>query len=321
VFSKSVMSIPLLLLLALLAASARAQTQPPAQAAQVEGGGYVGSDVCKTCHADIWFNFYKNPHYRSIASGKEPPARTGCEGCHGPAQHHIAEGGGKATIPRAFSLMEPPQVLDTCLDCHARDFGKANIRRSDHTFNGVVCTNCHSIHHSPTLKYLLAKKQSEVCYGCHVNVRADFAMPFKHRVNEGFMQCTDCHNPHGSFAPDWRMAQEPRMVQQGLLNEEPCLKCHVDKRGPFLYEHPPLRIEGCERCHNPHGSTNAKLLRRPVVFTLCLECHTGADNFGTRNNGITALSSTHNMLDPRYQKCTLCHVRIHGSNSDSFFQR
>jgi DmsE family decaheme c-type cytochrome len=315
------MSISLPLLLALLAASGRAQTQPPAQVAQVEGGAYVGSDVCKTCHADIWFNFYKNPHYRSIASGKEPPARTGCEGCHGPAQHHIAEGGGKTTIPRAFSLMEPPQVLDSCLDCHARDFGKANIRRSDHTFNGVVCTNCHSIHHSPTLKYLLAKKQSEVCYGCHVNVRADFAMPFKHRVNEGFMQCTDCHNPHGSFAPDWRMAQEPNLAQQGLLNEEPCLKCHVDKRGPFVYEHPPLRIEGCERCHNPHGSTNAKLLRRPVVFTLCLECHTGAGNFGTRNNGITALSSTHNMLDPRYQKCTLCHVRIHGSNSDSFFQR
>ena len=67
--------------------------------------GYVGSNVCRTCHADIWLNFYKNPHYKSIASGKESPERTGCEGCHGPAQAHVAAGGGKDTIPRAFSLM------------------------------------------------------------------------------------------------------------------------------------------------------------------------------------------------------------------------
>ena len=62
-------------------------------------------------------------------------------------------------------------------------------------------------------------------------------MPFKHRVNEGVMQCADCHNPHGSFAPTWRMADRPRMVQQALGNETPCLKCHTDKRGPFVFEH------------------------------------------------------------------------------------
>ncbi len=33
---------------------------------------FVGSDACKVCHSDVWFNFYKNPHYKSIASGKEP---------------------------------------------------------------------------------------------------------------------------------------------------------------------------------------------------------------------------------------------------------
>jgi hypothetical protein len=60
-------------------------------------------------------------------------------------------------------------------------------------------------------------------------------MPFKHRVNEGFMSCTDCHNPHGAFAPTWRMAARPRLVDQALSNEEPCLKCHSEKRGPFLY--------------------------------------------------------------------------------------
>lgn len=303
--------IPVILLLA----GAAAGQAPPA------ANHYVGSNVCGECHAEIYNSFYKNPHFKSLASGKQPPERTGCEGCHGPGQAHVDAGGGADTIPRAFSLLSPKQVLDTCLTCHALDFGKVNIRRSDHTLNDIVCTNCHSIHGSETPKYLLAKPQTELCYSCHAAVRAQFEMPSKHRVNEGFMQCTDCHNPHGAFAPDWRMADRPRMVKQALGNEEPCIGCHTDKRGPFVFEHPPVRIEGCEICHYPHGSTNTRLLRRPVVFTLCLQCHNGAGDFGTRNNGVTLLSSTHNLLDPKYQKCTTCHVRIHGSNSDAFFLR
>jgi len=296
-----------------------AYAQGPAGTAA--GSGYAGSNVCRTCHPDVALNFYKNPHAKSIASGKEPPERTGCEGCHGPGSAHVAARGGKSTIPRAFSLLAPRQVLDACLTCHAQDLSKANIRRSEHTLNDVACTGCHSIHRAATPKYLLAKQQSELCYGCHAAVRAQFDMPSKHRVNEGFMQCTDCHNPHGSFAVTWRMSQRPRMVEQSLGNEEPCLKCHSDKRGPFAYEHPPVRVEGCEICHFPHGSTNTRLLRRPVVFTLCLQCHNGAANFGVRNNGITQLSPAHNLLDPRYQYCTTCHVRIHGSNSDLWFRR
>ena len=306
----------LVLLLVTTAAVAQNQASPPAA-----GSGFVGSNVCKTCHADVWMNFYKNPHYKSIASGKEPEEKTGCEGCHGPAQKHVEARGGKTTIPRAFSLMQPKQALDTCLGCHARDLARANIQRSEHTQNGVACTSCHSVHHSPTPKYLLAKKQNELCYSCHATVRAQFSMPSRHRVNEGFMQCSDCHNPHGSFDATWKMGQKPRMMEQSLNTESPCLKCHMDKRGPFVYEHPPVRVEGCETCHNPHGSMNAKLLRRPVVFTVCLECHNGASDFGTRNNGVDLQSSKHNMLDPKFQKCTTCHVAIHGSNADAYFLR
>ena len=292
-----------------------AQATPPAN------GGYVGSTVCKGCHPDVWMNFPKNPHFKSVASGKGSPDHTGCEGCHGPGAAHVKAGGGKTTIPHAFSLMEPAQILDDCLRCHSKDISRANIRRSVHTDADVVCNTCHSIHKPQTPKFLLAKIQKDLCYQCHATVRAQFDMPVKHRVNEGVIQCSDCHNPHGTFAATWRMASVPRMVDQAAGSEEACIKCHQDKRGPFVFEHAVIRVEGCETCHTPHGSMNSKLLRRPVVYTLCLECHNGAGTFGRQGGGVLAQSGSHNMLDPRFQNCTLCHVRIHGSNSDANFLR
>jgi DmsE family decaheme c-type cytochrome len=281
---------------------------------------FLGSNVCKTCHPDVWLNFYRNAHYRGIALGDQPPERTGCESCHGPGKAHVEARGDKSAI-RAFSQTTPRQTLDACLACHAKDFPRSEIRRSSHSQAEVACTSCHSIHKSPTQKYLLARSQANLCYGCHTNVRAQFSMPYKHRVNEGSVACTDCHNPHGAASPSWRMGDRPRMAHATSTGEQPCLRCHTDKRGPFAFEHPAVRVEGCEVCHNPHGSTNPRLLRRPTVFTLCLECHNGAGNFGRQADGIRVQSASHNMADPRYQNCVTCHIRIHGSNADSRFLR
>ncbi|MGH9559103.1 MAG: DmsE family decaheme c-type cytochrome [Bryobacteraceae bacterium] len=285
---------------------------------------YVGSNVCKTCHPDVWSNFPKNSHFKSVASGKESPENTGCESCHGPGSAHVEARGGKGTIV-SFSDLGPEKTLDACLRCHGETMSRANIRRSSHTQQDVVCTNCHSIHHSPAPKFLLAKNQTELCYECHASVRAEFSMPFKHRVNEGVIQCTDCHNPHGAWDPTWRMASRPRMIDQTQVSDEPCVKCHADKRGPFVFEHGAGSVEGCESCHQPHGSMNARLLRRPTVFTLCLECHNGQGNFGgfgpAFHAGIAMPAANHNLANPRYQNCTTCHVKIHGSNTSDFFLR
>jgi len=256
-----------------------------------------------------------------VADEASAAGHSGCEGCHGPGRRHVEAKGGRTTIPNAFSLMQTPAILDVCLGCHAKDISRINIRRSQHTLNDVACTGCHSIHRSPTPKFLLARVQRDLCYTCHATVRAQFQMPFKHRVNEGFMECSDCHNPHGAPAPDWRMGSRPRMVAQAMSNEEPCLKCHVDKRGPFVFEHAAIRVDGCEVCHQPHGSTNARLLRRPVVFTMCLECHNGQDGLGRSGTGIPLQAPFHDMTQARWQNCTTCHVRIHGSNADAHFLR
>jgi len=290
------------------------------QTSPVPPSGYVGSSVCKACHPTVVANYFKNPHFKqTVAASDDRKAETGCESCHGPAKEHV-EGRGLKSAIKAFSVMKPKQILDECLRCHSQTLTRANIRRSAHTTNDVVCTNCHSIHKATVPKNLLAQKQTDLCYSCHTNVKAQFSMPFKHRVNEGFMNCSDCHNPHGAAAPTWRMASRPRMVDQAG-NEEPCLKCHTDKRGPFVFEHAAVRVDGCESCHSPHGSTNARLLRRPVVLTVCLECHNGLGDFGRRSTGVLLPTSTHNLSDPRYQNCTTCHVRIHGSNADARFLR
>ena len=76
-----------------------------ASVSQVWAADYVGSNVCRTCHPNIYAPFFRNPHYKSIASGTEKPENTGCESCHGPGQDHVSAGGGKATIPVAFSAI------------------------------------------------------------------------------------------------------------------------------------------------------------------------------------------------------------------------
>jgi len=303
-----------LFLAAIVGTQAQAPATAPANVAKTSGDDhYVGSQTCKDCHSDITDTFYKNPHNKSIVSQKELPERSGCEGCHGPGGQHVATG---QTMIN-FRSTPKEQVLDTCLKCHSQTLSRANIRRSSHTVNGIVCTNCHSIHSSPVPKNLLAKAQTNLCSDCHTNVRAQFSLPFKHRVNEGVMNCTDCHNPHGAPQPTWAYAARPRNVDHSKANEEPCIKCHEDKRGPFVFEHSPVRVDGCKSCHVPHGSTNSRMLTRPAVFTLCLECHNGAGNLGRQTNGVKTQARTpHNMANPLFQNCTQCHVRIHGSNAD-----
>ncbi len=303
--------LPVLLLFGLACA-------PAIGAGQEEG--FVGSAVCRNCHAKTWTTFHRNPHYASLASGREPRERTGCEACHGPGKAHIEAQGGKDNL-RSFARLETRETVEACLVCHGRDAELRGARHSRHTLAGVSCGECHSIHGAGTATKLLLRRETETCYACHARVRAQFSLPFKHRVNEGSMRCSDCHNPHGVGAAVARMGVRPRMMEATRAGEEACLKCHTEKRGPFAFEHAAGRIEGCEACHQPHGSVNPRLLKRPAVFTLCLECHTGGGTFGRGADGIALPSATHDLAQARYRQCTACHVRIHGSNADPSFLR
>ena len=68
------------------------------------------------------------------------------------------------------------------------------------------------------------------------------------------------------------------MLKQPTINDQ-CYSCHADKRGPYVFNHPPVE-ENCATCHNPHGSVHDKLLNESAP-NLCQDCHDGSRHPGT----------------------------------------
>ena len=129
------------------------------------------------------------------------------------------------------------------------------------------------------------------------------------------MSCVDCHNPHGEF--------KAKMLQTANANEPGCMKCHTDKRGPFTFEHTPVKSDGCGACHESHGSANPRMLVRHEERFLCLECHANVGApASTRTSTIGGIPPAfHDLRSPRYRNCSVCHNKIHGSYVDRTLTR
>ena len=268
---------------------------------------YVGPETCQACHDEIYKQFETTPHFTTTIEGKleahKGPEWHGCEACHGPGKEHV-DGGGDKTKIFTFKDASPQETSARCLSCHQYTEEHGNYERSAHLLNGVGCIDCHDPHHAKESEFLLKVKSPELCYGCHGDVRAQFARPFHHRVNEGLMQCNDCHDPHGSF--------RPKQLRTNASGDAVCFKCHTEKQGPYVYQHEAI-IEGCTICHSPHGSTNQRMLVQNQVNLLCLSCHVFP-----AGTGPSAIPTFHNQAQ-KYQSCTLCHTAIHGSNTSNVF--
>jgi len=261
---------------------------------------FVGSETCTTCHEDISKNFDSNPHARlALQHGGKGVT---CEGCHGAGRAH-AESGGDATKIFSFKSANSKQVDEKCLSCHAA--AHPNFLRTSHGEAGVSCTDCHSTHKADNEKSMLKAPETQLCFSCHGDVKPAFSQAFHHKVNEGAMSCSDCHNPHGTY--------EQKNLKSAADQNQVCMKCHAETAGPFVYEHPPIKTEGCISCHSPHGSQNPRMLVRSNVNTLCMQCHTQSANFTAPGT-----PSFHNQAN-QYQACTVCHVQIHGSNASTVF--
>jgi predicted CXXCH cytochrome family protein len=106
-------------------------------------------------------------------------------------------GGGDKTKIFIFENASAKEVNTRCLTCHAG--APPNFERSAHGHAKVSCTDCHGAHAFKSEANLLKVAQPQLCYSCHTDVKPAFAQPFHHKVDEGLLTCSDCHDPHGTF--------------------------------------------------------------------------------------------------------------------------
>jgi DmsE family decaheme c-type cytochrome len=184
-----------------------------------------------------------------------------------------------------------------CLTCHERG-DRTYWSGSTHETRGLACSECHTVMRQVSLKAnLKTKTELETCFQCHKDRRAQIFRSSHMPIREGKITCSNCHNPHGGTTE--------ALLRENSVNDN-CYKCHAEKRGPFLFEHTPVR-ENCLSCHDPHGSTNENMLKVSAP-RLCAECH--GFGHGAVFSGPLAVESF-------ARSCMNCHTRIHGSNSPS----
>ncbi len=270
--------------------------------------------LCGACHRDKFEQEAATPHAALFLPEWQQHAgeAIGCRNCHGDVSEHIRGGGGRMNV---FAFREEP-AMDrnaVCLDCH-RDT-HPNFDRSPHALAGMSCTSCHSQHQGSATALLRESQapsdivslgaRSRLCFGCHTAQFAELELNEHHRVREGVLECTSCHDPH-----------EPATRSLlGGFKQQQCVACHADKGGPFVFEHPASRVEGCTACHAPHGSPNRHLLTHQRVAEVCLSCHAVIPQF---HFGFSPTAPTRFDLDTQ---CTNCHSAIHGSNFHPRFLR
>jgi DmsE family decaheme c-type cytochrome len=262
---------------------------------------YVGSDVCMGCHADQFEKFEKTMMGRIfLKNPRNSLEKLGCEGCHGPGSEHVAAGGGRGVggiVGYSKDSTYPvAQRNAVCLTCHQGGM-RMHWTGSNHESRGLACTDCHAVMERTSVKNQFKKStELETCFQCHKLKRAQMQRSSHMPLREGKMVCSDCHNPHGSFTE--------HLLKDASVNET-CYTCHADKRGPYLWEHQPVR-ENCLNCHNPHGSNHAHMLKVSLP-RLCQQCHSESGH----NYSLYAPGSSRGFN----RSCLNCHGQIHGSNA------
>jgi DmsE family decaheme c-type cytochrome len=269
---------------------------------------YTGWRKCVRCHEKQSRVYVEGPHAREW-DARTPAADIGCERCHGPGLAHDLDPGAKGLIV-GFTRTRPRDVNTLCLECHDKQ-QHAAWSTGMHDARNVSCIDCHSVHRPKSeAGHLKAVNEVATCATCHREKSARMQRSAHMPVREGKMTCSACHNAHGSG--------NTRLLRTGSTVNESCLSCHAEKRGPFLWDHAPVR-ESCVTCHDSHGSSNERMLVAKTTM-LCQRCHVHTRHPATPYDGL-ALASRSNRLVGR--SCATCHPAIHGSNhpSGQFFMR
>lgn len=256
---------------------------------------------CHTASADMPVHAVFNTAHAGLGGG----GSAACTACHGASQSH-ADQPTEVAPTVSFGPRWPASARlrsESCQSCHQE--GQQMLwTGSVHQQEELSCDNCHNAHFQRD-PVSIPRQQPQVCFECHSRTRAEVNLPSRHPINEGKTTCSDCHNPHGSLGE--------ASLHHPTLNQS-CNSCHQEKRGPFLWEHPPV-AEDCSLCHTPHGSVNDRLLtaRGPA---LCQQCHSAAfhPSVAYGSGSIGNSRSGQNVVG---KNCLNCHSQVHGSNHPS----
>jgi DmsE family decaheme c-type cytochrome len=257
------------------------------------GSQYVmDRETCISCHSLETTAYEHTKHSRIFKlNSKTKLEKVDCEACHGPRSAHIEN------PDKRFAITDDQYSL-VCEQCH-KGGDRMYWSNSLHKSANVNCVTCHSVMEKKSSTELLSKKtELELCSTCHTDVTSKAMRMSSHPIKEGKMECSSCHNVHG--------APGTGSLTKATSNET-CYTCHQEKRGPFIWEHAPVR-EDCKTCHDPHGSNNKSMLVTQNA-SLCVSCH----QYGGHIN-----QYRYNRVSTPYGNgCVNCHTTIHGSNHPS----
>jgi DmsE family decaheme c-type cytochrome len=274
--------------------------------------------VCATCHEQAHTSTTMTAH-----GAKNDASGSMCQACHGDASAHIKDPAKNkpANLIKRGTFAEKTAV---CMTCHAGSRHLAFWEAGRHARNEVTCSSCHAIHGrlkeprvAPyTTSFRDIEADTHNCSTCHQQIRAATLKPSHHPIQEGKVKCSDCHNPHGALTQ--------AMLKHETVNQQ-CYSCHTEKRGPYVFSHPPVD-DNCLSCHTPHGSSHTFLLNEKAP-NLCQDCHDWSRHPGSFYGGQHAwtiregMSGTPGAFNPgvstRFiaRACLNCHNAIHGSNA------
>lgn len=277
--------------------SATAPSEPKPSAGLSQS---VDAETCKTCHEDVVNEFVKTRHGKADKFHAFDFTQS-CGSCHTNAAEH-AETGDPSKVGNLAKLSLSASS-ETCLGCHENQHEQSFWRGSEHETSELGCLSCHSVHKAKSPEKLLIRRtEKETCLSCHTQQqRAQFQRSthlFMDEHRKTLIGCSTCHNPHGT--------ETPKMIKALSVNDL-CYQCHTEKRGPFLWQHPPVQ-ENCLNCHTQHGSNNASLLKMRGQ-NLCQSCH-------MQGRHQTVAGSSNTMWNIN-RPCATCHSQVHGSNHPS----
>ena len=208
-----------------------------------------------------------------------PVAAGACTACHNPHESDNAK------------LLAASSINELCTSCHQ---AKGDFLKNTSNIHPPVldqCTNCHDPHTENHQYQLKADGKKDLCVMCHTDKEVWIStVTSKHGALDRPRKCLECHDPHGSEHPKFLIKD---------TSKDLCLSCHneplkTDEDGTKLSNmakhleknpdwHGPILWGDCAACHNPHGSNNLRMLKKPFPKNfynkfdeknyICFECH------------------------------------------------